>query len=38
MLWIKAELARLAEGPNALAPVAKPGVEPLNALFREWLR
>lgn len=36
--WIKAELARLAEGPNALVPTAKPGVEPLNALFREWLR
>ena len=35
--WIKAELARLAEGPNALVPTAKPSVEPLNALFREWL-
>ena len=35
--WIKAELARLAEGPAALAPAAKPGLEPLNALFREWL-
>ena len=35
--WIKAELARLAEGPNALVPTTKPGVEPLNALFREWL-
>jgi len=36
--WIKAELARLVEGPAALVPTAKPGVEPLNALFREWLR
>ena len=35
--WIKAELTRLAEGPNALVPAAKPGTEPLNALFREWL-
>ncbi len=35
--WVKAELARLAEGPTALAPVVKPNLEPLNALFREWL-
>ncbi len=35
--WIKAELARLAEGPTALALAAKPGSEPLNALFRQWL-
>ncbi len=36
--WISAELARLANGPPALAPATKPGLEPLNALFREWLR
>ena len=35
--WIKAELARLAAGPAALAPAAKPDPEPLNAVFREWL-
>lgn len=35
--WIKAELARWAEGPSALALAAKPGTEPLNTLFREWL-
>lgn len=35
--WIKAELARLAAGPAALAPAAKPGVEPLNTVFRKWL-
>jgi len=35
--WIKAELARLGEGPTALAPAAKPDSEPLNAVFREWL-
>jgi hypothetical protein len=35
--WIKAELARLAKGPSALAPAAKPDPEPLDALFRAWL-
>lgn len=35
--WITAELTRLAEGPAALAPATKPGLGPLNALFREWL-
>jgi hypothetical protein len=35
--WIKAELARLAAGPAALAPAAKPDPEPLNAVFRKWL-
>ena len=35
--WIKAELARLAAGPAALAPAAKPDPEPLNAVFRAWL-
>lgn len=35
--WIKTELARLANGPAALAPAAKPGLEPLNVLSREWL-
>lgn len=34
--WIEAELARLAQGP-ALTPTDHPGVELLNAVFREWL-
>ena len=35
--WIKVELARLTVGPTALAPAAKPGLEPLNTVFRAWL-
>lgn len=35
--WIAAEIARLADGPK-LGPAPQPDLEPLNVLFREWLR